>query len=120
MKEAEVYSRFDNPRASETLRLALKAANKNEGFTGDGKVNRRLEIGGFSFFYEMYDDRLSLTQTVNRLASSDFYGTLSTIRELQNRALRLRAVIALCGGILADSNPKRAIESGYASTREGQ
>ncbi len=59
LKEAEVYSRFDNPRASETLRLALKAANKNEGFTGDGKVNRRLEIGGFSFFYEMYDDRLS-------------------------------------------------------------
>ena len=102
LHEAEIYSRFDIPRASEVLRLASKAANSGEGFTGDNKVSRQLEVGDFGFFYEMFNDRLSLSETLTRLAFSDFYGTLSTVRELQNRVFRLRAVISLCGGVLKE------------------
>jgi len=102
LHEAEIYSRFDIPRASEVLRLACKAANSSEGFTGDNKVSRQLEVGDFGFFYEMFNDRLSLSETLTRLAFSDFYGTLSTVRELQNRVFRLRAVISLCGGVLKE------------------
>lgn len=104
IREAEIYSRFDSLRASETLRQAFKATASDKGFTGDGRVSRRLDIGDFSFFYEMFNDRLSLSRAVNRLASKDFYGTLSTIRELQNPVLRLRAVISLCSGILAEGH----------------
>lgn len=107
---AEIYSRFDIPRASEVLRLAFKAANGSEGFTGDGKVNRRLEVGDFGFFYEMFNDNVSLSRTLSRLVFSDFYGTLSDVRELQNRVFRLRAVISLCGGVLRES-PNRRGES---------
>lgn len=110
LREAEIYSRFDSLRASEALRLAFKATNRNEGFTGDGRVSRRLEVGGFSFFYEMFNDGQSLSRVLNRLAADDFYGTLSTIRELQNRTLRLRAVIYLCGGVLAAEAPSRPAE----------
>lgn len=111
LREAEIYSRFDIPRASAVLRLACKAANGSEGFTGDNKVSRLLEVGDFSFFYEMFNDNLSLSQTLSPLAFSDFHGTLSTVRELQNRALRLRAVISLCAGVLTKEIPNRPSES---------
>lgn len=115
LRGAEIYSRFDSPRASELLRLAFKAANADEGFTQDGKVTRLLEIGDFSFFYEMFNDNLSLSRTLSRLAFSDFYGTLSTVRELQNRAFRLKAVISLSDGVLTGKPTNRAGESRIVS-----
>jgi len=115
LRVAEIYSRFDVPRASEVLRVACKAANGSEGFTGNGKVTRQLEVGDFSFFYEMFNDNASLSATLGRLAFSDFYGTLATLRELQNRTFRLRAVISLCGGVLTKQGPSRPSESKVAS-----
>ena len=115
LRVAEIYSRFDVPRASEVLRVACKAANGSEGFTGNGKVTRQLEVGDFSFFYEMFNDNASLSATLGRLAFSDFYGTLATLRELQNRTFRLRAVISLCGGVLTKQSPSRPSESKVAS-----
>ena len=100
LSAAEIYSRFDIARASAALRLAFKAANGSEGFTGDSKVTRLLEVGDFSFFYELFNDNVNLSQTLSRLAFSDFYGTLATVRELENRAFRLRAIISLCDGAL--------------------
>lgn len=111
LSAAEIYSRFDIARASAVLRLAFKAANGSEEFTGDSKITRLLEVGDFSFFYEMFNDNVSLSGTLSRLAVSDFYGTLSTIRELQNRALRLRTVISLCAGVLTKETPNRLNES---------
>ncbi len=107
LRGAEIYARFDTLRASEALRRAFKATDRYEGFSGGGKVSRQLEIGGFSFFHEMFDDQQSLSRTLHRLAFSDYYGTLSTIRELPNRTLRLRAVISLCGGVLAGERAVR-------------
>ncbi|MEK6282546.1 MAG: hypothetical protein AABN95_19470 [Acidobacteriota bacterium] len=111
LRAAEIFSRFDIPRASEVLRLAFKAANGSEGFTGDSKVTRLLEVGDFGFFYEMFNDNLSLSRTLSPLAFSDFYGMVSTVRDLQNRAFRLRAVISLCGGVLTGERPNRPRES---------
>lgn len=108
---AEIYSRFDVARASAALRLAFKAANGSEGFTGDSKVTRLLEVGDFSFFYELFNDNVSLSQTLSRLAFSDFYGTLATVRELENRAFRLRAIISLCDGALTKERTNRPAES---------
>lgn len=104
LREAEVYSRFDSLRASELLRQAFKATAKNKEFTGDGRVNRSIAIGDFSVFYELFNDRQSLSRAVGRLAPKDFYGTLSAVRELQNPALRLKALISLCGGVLTDGD----------------
>jgi hypothetical protein len=115
LAEAEIYSRYDILRAAEVLRLACKAANGTEGYTGDSKVTRQLEVGDFGFFYEMFNDKLNLSQTLSRLAFSDFYGTLSTVRELQNRAFRLRAVISLCDGVLTREHLNRPSESRAAS-----
>jgi hypothetical protein len=103
LREAEIYSSFDTLRASEVLRQAFRATAKNKEFTGEGRVNRSIAIGDFSIFYELFNDRESLSRAVSRLAPKDFYGTLSAIRELQNPSLRLRALISLCGGILATS-----------------
>lgn len=116
LRGAEIYSRFDTLRASETLQRAFKAAGRNEGFSGGGKVSRQLEVGGFSFFYQMFDDQQSLSRALSRLAFSDYYGTLATIRELQNRTLRLRAVISLCGGVLAAESPDRPVGDDSVAT----
>lgn len=109
--EAEIYARFDVPRASEVLRSAFKAANASEGYTGNSKVTRQLDVGDFGFFYEMFNDNVSLSRALSRLASTDFYGTVSTVRELQNRAFRVRAVISLCGGVLTKEQPARPAET---------
>ena len=111
LSAAEIYSRFDIARASAALRLAFKAANGSEGFTGDSKVTRLLEVGDFSFFYELFNDNVNLSQTLSRLAFSDFYGTLATVRELENRAFRLRAIISLCDGALTKERTNRPAES---------
>ena len=111
LSAAEIYSRFDVARASAALRLAFKAANGSEGFTGDSKVTRLLEVGDFSFFFELFNDNVSLSQTLSRLAFSDFYGTLATVRELENRAFRLRAIISLCDGALTKERTNRSAET---------
>lgn len=114
LRAAEVYARFDGPRASTILRQALKAANGEERFTGEGKITRLLDVGDFGFVYELFNDQLSLAGVLARLGASDFYGTLSDVRELQDRALRLRAVVSLCGGVLGGERPSRP-----AGTAEG-
>ena len=90
----------------EGLQLLLRASGWGAA------ASRSLNSGGrggharFSYFYEMFDDGRSLSRVLNRLASSDFGGTLSTIRELQNPALRLRALISLCDEVLTGEASK--------------
>lgn len=108
LKEADAYARFDETRAFEVFKAALKAANEEAGFAGNTKISRRLEIGGFSFFHELYNDNTSLTRVLNRLALLDFHGTLTSVRALQNRVLRLKSVIALCHGVLAEDDSRRS------------
>ena len=98
---AAVFSHFDNARASELLRAALKAADKMEGFTGDTTVNRQLRVGGFSFFFPMYGEEMTLNEVVRRQGRWDFNSTLADLRTLKARALRLKTVIALCGAVLS-------------------
>jgi len=116
LSEAEIYARFDIPRGAEVLRLACKTANASEGYTGNGKVSRQLDVGDFGFFYEMFNDSASLSRALGRLASSDFFGTVATVRELQNRAFRVRALISLCGGVLTKeqfaSKPEASVGRG--------
>jgi hypothetical protein len=111
LREAEIYSRFDSLRASELLGQAFRATAKNKEFTGEGRVNRSIAVGDSSVFYELFNDRQSLSRAVARLAPKDFYGTLSAIRELQNPNLRLKALISLCGGILTDGGPAAGVAS---------
>jgi TPR repeat protein len=108
LREADAYAHFDEVRAFEVFKLALKAANQEAGFAGNSKVSRRLEIGGFSFFHELYNDNNSLMSVLNRLALRDFHGTLTSVRALQNRVLRLKSVIALCRGVLTEDDSRRS------------
>lgn len=95
------YSHFDAIRALEMLNRAVQAANKIKDFSGDLPVNRALEIGGFTFFYRLYDNDSTLLEGLSRLARFDFEGSIMIVRQLSSRPLRLKAIIALCTGILS-------------------
>lgn len=100
---ASVYSRFDSARASDLLRDAIKAANKVETFAGDIRINRTLNIGGFSFFYPLYSNEFSLAGVVSRLGRINFNGTQFDVQLLKSRVARLRAIVALCTAVLTNN-----------------
>ena len=101
---AAVASRLDAARAADFLRAAIRIANKIEGFTGDTRVPRGFDIGGFLFAYTMYDDEFALADAINRLGANDFNQTIGDIRGFKNRLPRLQATVALCNGILSKTS----------------
>jgi hypothetical protein len=101
---AAVASRLDAIRASEFLRAAIRIANKTQGFTGDTRIPRGLNIGGFLFAYTMYDDEFTLAEAISRVGANDFNETIVVIREFKNTLPRLRATVALCDGILSNTS----------------
>lgn len=101
---AAVASRLDAARAAYFLRAAIRIANKIEGFTGDTRIPRGLEIGGFLFAYTMYDDEFTLAEAINRLGANDFNQTIGDIRGFKNYLPRLQATVALCNGILSKTS----------------
>lgn len=98
---AAAYLRFDDQRAAELLREAIQVANKGEGFTGDTVITRSLKVGNFSFFYRMYDTSLSFTHILRQQGHKNFNVTLTDVLSVKSRVARLKALIALCGGVLS-------------------
>lgn len=102
---ATVYSRFNAGRASDLLREAIDVANKVNDFAGDTYVGRNLDIGGFKFFYSMYEDTFTFNDAIYRMGNNNFDATLQDIRTIKNRFPRLKATVALCNGILSKKAP---------------
>jgi predicted HTH domain antitoxin len=98
---ANVYSLFDTFRASEMLKEVIRVANKLEVFTGDFGIARVLDINGFYVDYSMYVDNFTLFDLINQVGLNNFNATLLDIREIKRPLLRLRAVVALCKGVLS-------------------
>ena len=96
-----VYSRFDSALASQSLPLAIQAANKLEAFGGDNRIPRGVSIGGFLFDYSMYNDEFTSIEAIKALGAKDFDGTLSQIRVLKSRVPRLRATVLICVPVLS-------------------
>lgn len=102
---AVIYSRFDNIRALELLREAISTANKVEGFTGETAINRNIQIGGFGFFYYMYDEKFTFTEAIKQQGRKDFNSILVDVQNLKSRVPRLKAILALCSAVIS---PKTA------------
>jgi hypothetical protein len=98
---AAAYSRFDDQRAAELLREAIQVANKGEGFTGETVITRSLMVGNFGFFYRMYDTSLTFTHILKQQGRKNFNPTLADVLSVKSRVARLKALIALCGGVLS-------------------
>jgi hypothetical protein len=98
---AAAYIRFDEQRATELLREAIQVANKGEGFTGETVVKRSLMLGDFGFFYRMYDTSLTFTDILKQQGKKNFNATLADVLTVKSRVARLKALIALCGGVLS-------------------
>ena len=101
---AAVVSRLDAARAADFLRAAIRIANKIESFTGDTRIPRGLDIGGFLFTYTMYDHEFTLAEAINRLGTNDFNQTIGDIRGFKNHLPRLQATVALCNAILSKTS----------------
>lgn len=93
---ATVYSRFDLTLASQVLTLAIQSANKVEEFGRDVTIRRGLNIGGFLFDYSLYRDEFTFTKAIKMVSSQNFDGTLSQVRMLKGRFLRLKATVVAC------------------------
>jgi hypothetical protein len=98
---AAAYLRFDDQRAAELLREAIEVANKGEGFIGETAVTRSLMVGNFGFFYRMYDTSLTFTHMLKQQGRKNFNSTLTDVLSVKSRVARLKALIALCGGVLS-------------------
>lgn len=98
---ANVYSLFDSFRASQMFKEAIRVANKLEGFTGDVGITRVLNINGFYVDYSMYVDDFTFLDFINQAGPNNFNATLLDIREIKKPLPRLRAVVALCNGVLS-------------------
>ena len=99
---AAAYSRFDDARAAELLQEAIRTANKVDSFTGDTRLTRTIEIGGFWYLYYMYYDKLTLNEVIARLGKKNFTSTLADLQSFEGRVPRLKAVIALCSAVLPE------------------
>jgi hypothetical protein len=96
-----VYSRFDSGLASQSLPIAIRAANKLEEFGRDTRIRRGFDIGGFLFDYSMYGDEFTFMEGIRTLGAKDFDGTLLQIRVLKSRLPRLKATVEICGAVLS-------------------
>jgi hypothetical protein len=104
-----VLSRFDAARAHELLREVVKAANKIEDFTGEVEVTRVVDMDGFYFGYTLYrDGEFTFTGAINQLGRADFNEALQGVQGLKSRLARLRAVVALCDGVLSGRTSEAA------------
>lgn len=95
-----VYSRFDSALATQSLPIAIQAANKLEEFGREGRIQRGLEIGGYLYDYSMYGDEFTFWEGIQTLGAKDFNGTLSQIRVLKSRLPRLKATVVICAAVL--------------------
>jgi len=96
----QVYSLFDKAEALRSLRELVMYANKVEVFEGDRSVSRLLDIGGFYFDYSLFTD-FSLNEGLRSLALLEFESTLEDVRQMESRTARLKAIVAVCQGVLA-------------------
>jgi hypothetical protein len=97
---ALVYSRFDKPEASKSLRDLIRYANKVEGFAGETSVSRMLDVGGFYFEYSLYAE-FSLSELLSNSGQIDFNATLEDVRQLESRTARFKAIVAVSKGVLS-------------------
>ncbi len=103
---AAVYARFDQVRAAELLREAVKEANRIETFTGQTAIYRSLIISDFGFFYEMYAKELSFNELICQQGKHNFEATLTDLRGLAKRPPRLYATLMLCRSVIATEKSK--------------
>ncbi len=97
---ANVYLLFDSFRASQMFKEAVRVANKLEGFSGDVGITRVLDVHGFYVDYSMYVDDFTFFDFINQVGPNNFNATLLDVREIKKPLPRLRAVVALCNGVL--------------------
>jgi len=96
-----VAARFDPDVAMQALTAAVEAGNKLEQFERNLAVHRGFDIGGYLYDYPMYDDDFTFTDAINRLAVTDFNGTLSRIGMLKSRFARLSTTVLASSSVLA-------------------
>jgi hypothetical protein len=109
---ASVYGRFDARQAGNLLRDVFRAVDKTENFAVDANISRRLQIGDYFHFYTLYGSALGLTEVVRKQSAANFNATLSDIQTLNHRAVRVKAILVLCGTVLPDSEPKKLTNHG--------
>ncbi|MEK6282126.1 MAG: hypothetical protein AABN95_17355 [Acidobacteriota bacterium] len=106
---AAVYSLFDSIRGFELFRMAVKIANRTEGFTGETFLARSLDIAGFYFDYSMYVQEFTFAEAIDRLGLADFNETLLVIRDLKDNLVRLKATVAICSAALSGKTYLRRV-----------
>jgi hypothetical protein len=98
---AAVYFRVEPGRAFELLRETITTANKLDGFTGYLSIAQTLDVGGFLFDFSIYDEEFGYFDLLGRLGAGDFYQTIQSVREIQNRSLRLHSIVIVCKAALS-------------------
>lgn len=98
---AAVYLRVEPGRAFELLRETITTANKLDGFTGYLSLNQTLDVGGFFFDFPIYDEEFGYFDLLGRLGARDYYQTIQSVREIQNRSLRIHSIVVVCKAALS-------------------
>lgn len=98
---AAVYFRVDSGRAFELLRETITTANKLDRFTGYVSIDQSLDVGGFLFDFSIYDKEFGYFDLIGRLGAGNFYQTLQSVREIQDRSLRIHSIVVVCKAALS-------------------
>lgn len=107
---AAVYLWVAPGRSFELLRETITTANKLDGFKGYLSVDQTLDIGGFFFDFSIYDDEYGYFDLLNRLGARDYYQTIQSVREIQNRSLRIHSIVVVCKAALSTASTTRALK----------
>lgn len=100
---ATSYARLGDARSFELFRSVIQTANKTDEFTGSTRLNRNLNVGGFTFSYSLYEEQFSFNDLINRLGRKDFGAALADAQSLKSRVPRLKAIVNVCRAALAQS-----------------
>lgn len=107
---AAVYLWVAPGRSFELLRETITTANKLDGFTGYLSVDQTLDVGGFFFDFSIYDEEFGYFDLLNRLGARDYYQTIQSVREIQNRSLRIHSIVVVCKAALSTANTAGALK----------
>ncbi|HWN09404.1 MAG TPA: hypothetical protein VNO50_09105 [Pyrinomonadaceae bacterium] len=107
---AAVYLWVAPGRSFELLRETITTANKLDGFTGYLSVDQTLDVGGFFFDFSIYDEEFGYFDLLNRLGARDYYQTIQSVREIQNRSLRIHSIVVVCKAALSTTRTAGALK----------
>lgn len=105
---AFLYENFDHSLALESFNEAVKTINKlKDPNLSSSSVNRKIELKYGAYYASYSVSGYSMEKTLLALGAEDFDSMISKVKELDDRFLRITAIIALVNDCIEKPKPKQ-------------